>query len=223
LGIDKIQLVRQGTTTNIVVNGDFSAPNEYGSWSIQNDINGWTGIGIEVGQGTIYNSGWSSQICELDGNSNYQISQSFNFDVNFNLMISTGASACNNPYPGQTLTYILEFDWAPRTVGFSNLNSSMANIIWNNVVIGSLVSTTTNSAINHASYNVVLNAGTNIFQIDGTSLSDSYGISITNVHLYSIYNNTNLIVNGQFLQTPLNAYTYTYINGGVPGWVAYKA
>jgi hypothetical protein len=63
LGIDNIKLVRIGTTNNIVINGDFSSPNEYGSWSIQNNINGWTGIGIEVGQGTIYNSGWSGQIC----------------------------------------------------------------------------------------------------------------------------------------------------------------
>jgi hypothetical protein len=223
LGITNIQLIRIGDTTNIVVNGNFASPNEYGSWSIQNDISGWNGIGIEVGQGAIYNSGWTGQVCELDGNKNYEISQSFTFDSHYNLVVSNTASPCNNPYPGQTLIYTLQFDWAPRTVGFSNLNSSMANILWNNVVIDSLVSSSSNSAINHAAYNVTLNAGTNILQIDGTSLSDSYGVSITNVQLNSAYNHTNLIANGQFLQTPISTYTYQYINGGVPGWAAYKA
>jgi hypothetical protein len=99
----------------------------------------------------------------------------------------------------------------------------MANIIWNNVVIATLVANTSNSGINRAVYSVVLNPGNNILQIDGTSLSDSYGVSITNVVLYSKYNNTNLIVNGKFLQTPIQVYTYNYVNGGLPGWTAFKA
>jgi hypothetical protein len=139
------------------------------------------------------------------------------------LIINNSAAACNNPYPGQTLNYILQFDWAARTLGVSNLNTSLANILWNNVIIDSLVPSISTSAINHASYNVTLHPDNNILQFDGTSYSDTYGVSITNVQLYSIYNNTNLIINGQFTQTSINAYTYSYINGGVPAWSAYKA
>jgi len=46
LTIDNVQLVRQGTLDNIVVNGGFEVPNQFGSWSIYNDINGWQGTGI---------------------------------------------------------------------------------------------------------------------------------------------------------------------------------
>jgi hypothetical protein len=69
--VDSVQLVREGTTTNIVQNGDFSAPNVHGSWGIFNDISGWKGNGIEVGYGpTAYGLG-SNQEVELDGNANY--------------------------------------------------------------------------------------------------------------------------------------------------------
>jgi hypothetical protein len=41
--IANIQLIRQGTTNNIVVNGNFSIPNVNGGWAIYNGIYGWTG------------------------------------------------------------------------------------------------------------------------------------------------------------------------------------
>jgi hypothetical protein len=49
LGIDSVKLVAKGTTKNIVINGDFSLPNQNGGWSIKDNIIGWTGLGIEVG------------------------------------------------------------------------------------------------------------------------------------------------------------------------------
>lgn len=71
LTVDNVALVRAGTSVSIVVNGGFESPNQHGSWSILTDISGWKGINIEIGQGTIYNNGWNSQVCELDGNANF--------------------------------------------------------------------------------------------------------------------------------------------------------
>ena len=44
--IDNVRLVRYNTATNIVVNGGFQSPNVGGSWTIQNNIEGWEGVGI---------------------------------------------------------------------------------------------------------------------------------------------------------------------------------
>jgi len=122
------------------------------------------------------------------------------------------------------LTYNIEFDWASRTLGCSSLDSSKGNVLWNNVVIGSLISTASNTGINHASFQVTLNSGDNLLQFDGTSLSDSFGISIDNVKLTSVYNTTNLIIGGDFeVNLGLSAGQFTYINGGIPRWSAYRA
>jgi len=119
------------------------------------------------------------------------------------------------------LTYTLEFDWAARTLGVTSLDTSRGNVLWNNIVIGSLVATTT--GINHATFQVVLSSGDNLLQFDGAGASDGFGVSIDNVKLTSIYNNTNLIVNGNFQQPSLAANQFTYSNGGIPGWTAAKA
>jgi hypothetical protein len=220
--IDNVQLVRQYTTINIVINGDFSSPNVHGSWGIFNDISGWQGVGIEVGYApSAYGVAGASQVAELDGNNNYEITQYFTFDNLYNLVINSNVAACNNPYPGSVLTYFLEFDWAIRTAGFSNTDSSKANILWNNVVIGSLLFNG-NSGINHAKYTVTLNSGNNVLQFDGTSFSDSYGVSIDNVKLTSAYNSTNLIINGDF-STPNVGTGWNYFNSGIYGWAAAKA
>lgn len=224
LTVDNVQLVRFGTADNIVVNGGFEQPNQYGSWGIFNDISGWRGSAIEVGQGSIYNGRWSSQVVELDGNANFQITQYFTFDNLFHLIGDAGVAACNNPFPNRVLKYTLEFDWAARLVGFNNLDSSKGNVLWNNVVIGSLIADPSNQGVNHASFEVVLNAGDNVLQFDGASLSDSYGISIDKVKLTSPYNSSNLIVNGDFQPTAgLALGQYAYINGGIQGWAAAKA
>jgi hypothetical protein len=192
LGIDSVKLVAKGGFRNIVINGDFALPYQWGGWSIKDDIIGWDGLGIEIGQGSIYNNAWrNNQIVELDGNANYAISQTFTFDSNFNQVANV--DTCNH-YSGQILTYTLEFSWALRTVGFSNLNSSMANVLFNDVVVGSLDRGCSNGVfINRASFNVKLLPGVNTIKLDGTSLSDHYGISINNVSLTSAFNSTNLI------------------------------
>jgi hypothetical protein len=219
--IDNIQLIRQGTTTNIVVNGDFSAPNVHGSWGIFNDISGWHGTGIEVGSYNAYSISSSYyQVCELDGNANFEITQYFSFDNQFNL-VTSNVAACTNPFPGSSLTYKLEFDWAVRTNGASSTDTSRGNVLWNNVVIGSL-GYNGNTVVNHATFSVILNSGDNILSFDGTSTSDSYGLAIDNVKLTSAYNTTNIIVNGDF-SSPSVGTGWNYINGGILGWTAVKA
>lgn len=219
--IDNVQLVRQGTTTNIVVNGDFSSPNTYGSWGIFNDISGWLGVGIEIGHGpNAYGSG-SGQVCELDGNANYEITQYFTFNNQFNLVTNGPVAACNNPFPGSSLTYKLEFDWAVRTNGAPSYDTSKGNVIWNNVVIGSLLYNG-NTLVNHAAFAVTLNSGDNVLSFDGTSFSDAYGLTIANVKLTSAYNSTNLIVNGDFSSVSVGS-GWNYFNGGILGWSAVRA
>nr|BAK01612.1 predicted protein [Hordeum vulgare subsp. vulgare] len=219
--IDNVTLVRQGTTANIVVNGDFSSPNVHGSWGIFNDISGWLGTGIEVGYApNAYGSG-TAQVCELDGNANYEITQYFYFNNQYTQVSGPSANACNNPFPGTSLTYKLEFDWAVRTNGVSSYDTSKGNVLWNNVVIGSL-GYNGNTNVNHATFTVTLNSGDNILNFDGTSLSDSYGLAIDNVKLTSVYNATNLIVNGAF-SSPSVGSGWNYYNGGILGWSAVRA
>ena len=63
-----------------MVNGGFEEPNFGGSWSLLSVVKGWVTDEIEIGNGKIYNSVWESQICELDGNRNDVIQQSFEFE-----------------------------------------------------------------------------------------------------------------------------------------------
>jgi hypothetical protein len=222
--IDNVSLVRQGTSANIVINGDFSSPNVHLSWSIFNDISGWQGTGIEVGYGpNAYGSG-VDQVCELDGNTNYEITQYFTFNNQYVQIATSNIAACNNPFPGTTLTYKLEFDWAVRaTYGSAPFDTSMGNVLWNNVVLDSLYYSKTNFAgVNHASYQVTINSGENVLQFDGTSLSDSFGLAIDNVKLTSAFNGTNLIVNGDF-SSPSVGTGWNYFNGGIYGWSAVRA
>jgi hypothetical protein len=224
--IDNIKLVRQGTTANIVVNGDFSSPNEYGSWNIHNNIIGWLGIGIEIGYGPyVYGSG-SSQVCELDGNGNYEITQYFTFNNQFQQISNGNVASCKNPFPGSSLTYKLEFDWAVRsTYGSAPFDTSMGNVIWNNNVLDSLYYGKENKyfgGINHASYVVILGSGDNVLSFDGTSFSDSYGLTIDNVKLTSVYSSNNLIVNGDFA-TPYVGSSFIYKDNGITGWSAVRA
>jgi hypothetical protein len=77
VGLDftNVALIQQGdvTNTNIVVNGDFSQPNQGGGVSDYNSIPGWTGNGLEIGAGPLYGDVWSNvtQLCELDATVNY--------------------------------------------------------------------------------------------------------------------------------------------------------
>lgn len=136
--IDDATLIR-GSSPTIVTNGDFQLPN-VPSWNIFTDISGWRGIEIEIGKGNaVYGllGSTTNQVCELDGNRNYQITQTFLFDSLFNLL-KDEVAACPDPFPGQSLKYRLEFDWAIRTAGASSSDTSKANVVWNDYVLGSL-------------------------------------------------------------------------------------
>ena len=223
--IDNVRFVRQGTSQNIVVNGDFSSPYVFQSWNIFNDINGWFGTGIKIGFGpNAFGAPGLSQMVELDGNANYQITQYFRFDNQFRQVSDRDIAACNNPFPGTTLTYKLEFNWAVRSnFGAIPFDTSMGNVLWNNVVLDSLhYGKNNNARLNRASYNVILNAGENVLQFDGTSLSDTYGLTIDNVRLFSTRNSSNLVVNGDFLSPSVGA-ARNYFNGGIQGWSAVRA
>jgi hypothetical protein len=63
----------------------------------------------------------------------------------------------------------------------------------------------------------------NKLQFDGTGISDGYGITISNVKLYSGSDSTNVLVNGDFSQPALPVGTWKYISGGIPGWTASTA
>lgn len=218
--VDNVQLIRQGTTQNIVVNGGFEQPSVGFSWGIFNSIPGWVGKGIEIGYGTIYHNGWNSQVIELDGHSNYQITQHFNFDANYVLV--EGVSCDVDSFNGQTLTYKLEFDYAARKNGVSSAFTSRAVVIWNNVVVASV--NPQDYAVHHGSISVQLKPGQNVLSFDAASHSDTYGLLIDNVKLTSSYNASNLIINGNF-ETPYvgGSGHWNYFNGGVYGWSAVKA
>jgi hypothetical protein len=126
--------------------------------------------------------------------------------------------------PSSTLgPFILEFDWAPTTTGLGagNLATSQANVLWNNVVIDSLVPSST--GISHASYTLNPNSCIdNVLQFDGTSTSDGIGLTISNVKFYSSsnVNQTNFptFTNGLF-QLPVVAANSFEIGDPIPGWV----
>jgi len=146
LGITNVALIQQGdtTNTNVLVNGDFSQPNLGGGWATYNSIPGWTALNLEMGAGPIYNSAWSNstQIIELDSVVNFEITQDLTFDSNFAVIAnSTSPPACPTSALFPPANYTLQFDWAPNTVGTANLLTSQANILWNNVVLDSLVPT----------------------------------------------------------------------------------
>ena len=216
--IDDARLIRG--SVDIVVNGDFQLPN-VPSWGLFTDISGWRGYEIEIGKGNaVYGllGSTTNQVCELDGNRNYQITQTFLFDSLFNF-VKDEVAACPDPFPGQSLKYRLEFDWAVRTVGINNFDSSKANVLWNDYIVGSLQYSGF-TGVSHASFDIVLKAGQNTLQFDGTSFSDSYGITIDNVKVFSIYNSTNLVVNGDFALPNVGSGWQYLANGLIPGWSA---
>ena len=220
LTIDNVRLVRYGTNTNIVVNGGFQAPSVGYSWGIFNNIPGWEGVGIELGWGKIYNHGWSSQVCELDGRKNYQITQRWSFDSQYKLVKQIPCDT--NNFIGKFLTFKLEFDYAARKNGVASPSTSSANILWNNVVIGTL--TPNNYAVHHAVFYVQLKAGQNFLQFDGSGPSDKHGLNIDNVKLTSKYNNYyNLIHNAGFENPNLGAGNWVYTWGGIPHWKAQRS
>jgi len=136
--------------------------------------------------------------------------------------VINGSQSNTNTFNGQTITYSLQFDYAARQNGVSSTFTSQANILWNNLVIASLVPT--DYSVHHFQYNVNLQPGANVLQFDAASYSDSFGLEIANVQLTSAYNSTNLILNGNFANPNLGgAGHWNYFNGGILGWTAVKA
>lgn len=219
LAIDNVKLVREGCGKNIVVNGDFEKPDTIHGWRYFKDIDGWSGTPLEIGEGRIYNCKWTSQVVELDSSKNYVLSQYFNFDDQFELL----PNPIRGIFPEPTLDYTLELDWAPRTAGFSNAESSRANIIFNGIIVASLPGPCVGTGVNHLTQLVKLKKGDNVLQIDGAAVSDAYGISITNVRLTSCENQANLVRNGDFSTPEVSRGRYNYINGGFDGWSVFKA
>lgn len=172
-------------------------PYKGNGWGIFNNIKGWEGVGIEIGWGKIYNKNWTSQVCELAGRRNYIITQRWSFDSQYKLVKQI---PCNtNNFIGKFLTFKLEFDYAARKKGHPvpSPDTSSANVLWNNVVVGSL--NPNNYYVKHAVFYVQLKAGENILQFDASGASDNHGLNIDNVRLTSKYNNFyNLIKNGKF-------------------------
>ena len=85
LTINNVQLIREGTSTNICVNGGFEQPYVGSGWKVYNQIPGWRGSGFEIGSGHHYNRQWKDQVCELDGHQNGYLLQLWNFDRNYRL------------------------------------------------------------------------------------------------------------------------------------------
>jgi len=104
LTVDNFSLVRQGSSTNIVVNGSFEDPAVSG-YSFFQSIPGWERFDdlIEIGKGTIYNRNWDSNVAELDGHKNYGLIQYFEFDNFFRTKDDNESITCpaSNPFVGQ--------------------------------------------------------------------------------------------------------------------------
>ncbi|MCB0368719.1 MAG: hypothetical protein KDD45_04545 [Bdellovibrionales bacterium] len=90
--------------------------------------------------------------------------------------------------------FTLSFEYACRNgVPF---HSCSGNIVWNNEIILSIVPS--DYAVHLVSIEVLVIAGDNSLQIEGTGLSNSYGLTVDNVKLVREGTLTNIVVNGGF-------------------------
>ena len=119
LTIDDVKLVKDGTVKDLVVNGGFENPNQNGLFGFYDNVEGWQGKRIEIGNGKIYNCRWTSQVCELDSDfMNIVMWQSIRLDTR--------------------VEYVLSFDWAPRTNENNNLASSKGAVFIGNQKVADL-------------------------------------------------------------------------------------
>jgi len=119
------------------------------------------------------------------------------------------------------LNYILEFDYSARKNGAASPLTSQAEIVWNDVVIASLIPQDFN--VYHFNSSVKLKAGANTLAFDSAGISDGYGLIIDNVKLTSVYNSNNLISNGNFASISAVPGYWNYYNNGISDWWALKA
>lgn len=108
--------------------------------------------------------------------------------------------------------FTLSFQWACRSnVAFI---SCEANIIWNNVIIASIVPV--DYDIHLYKVNVTVSSGQNSLQIEGAGHSDSYGLTIDNVKLIRVGSAQNIVINGDF-ELPKQFGGWNIYNG-IDGW-----
>lgn len=90
--------------------------------------------------------------------------------------------------------FTFSFQWACREgVAFI---SCEANVIWNDVIIASIVPV--DYEIHLYKVNVTVREGRNSLQIEGAGVSDSYGLTIDNVVLTRLGSAQNIVINGGF-------------------------
>jgi len=59
----------------------------------------------------------------LDGEGNSQMTQTFYFDSNMNLITNPPINSFTNPFPDKSLPYTLEFDWGANIFGNNKIDS----------------------------------------------------------------------------------------------------
>jgi len=158
-----------GLTSNLVVNGSFESPNTGTSWGLfDNDkVGGWFAEQnkMEVGAASVYGvtGQTGKQVMEMDSTANAKVSQNVN-------TLKT--------------SYTFSFDAALRN-GTNGTTSQFA-VLWNNVVIGTIVPTATKMA--SYKFTVIGTGKMDKLSFLGTGKSDSYGALVDNVQLVAANN-----------------------------------
>ena len=197
LSIDNVRLVREGTTEDIVINGDFEMPQVAGTYEIFNKIPGWEGKEMEIGPSSTYSEEWpATQVAELDGNFNTDMTQHFTFDAELKLV---------------RVISRLSFLWASRTT--HNINSRRGEVVWNDAVVARLIPS--NTQIQQAAFDVELKNGDNEIQLKGFN---RYGMIVDKVSLESTYDDTDLVVNGDFEHPRAPVNRMTVLKNSFKGW-----
>jgi hypothetical protein len=93
----------------------------------------------------------------------------------------------------------------------------LANVIWNNDIILSIVPT--DYDLHTATVDVTVIVGANILQFEGAGASDGLGFDFTNVALVrqGDSTNTNILVNGDF-SSPNVGNSWEIFFNTIPGW-----
>lgn len=154
--------------SNLATNGDFSSPNQNGSWGLYNSISGWNsgnGLQLEVGTSTIYGLACANAACQ-------------NLEVN--------STSYGNVY--QTLTnltvggkYLISYLYGGRTSGGPSLldvSFGGEKLTTNSGSIGSWMSNS--FVVTATSSSEVLRFAS---QVSGAS---SFGNEITNVRVTAV-------------------------------------
>lgn len=98
------------------------------------------------------------------------------------------------------------------------MGTSLANALWNNVILLSIVPADYN--VNTVSVDVTAVEGANLLQFEGAGPSDTFGFDFTNVQLIKKGDptNTNLVMDGDF-SAPYQYGGYWIYDGGAQGRV----